>query len=111
MFWTNVIKRRKASAQRVIKPPESGSAFQREYIRRLLYDAEQFPIPARIRADRAALSFRKETALPTWPNPSDGISDRFRDLSGPRIFLLDHPESHSLRATRSDARHPPKLPD
>src|SRR5215831_6284275 len=111
VFRTDMIKRRKASAKRVIEPTESGSAFQGKYIRRLLYDTEQFPIPARIRADRAAFPFRKETAQHTWPNSSDSISDRFRDLRGPRVFLLDHPERHSLRTTRSDARHPPKLAD
>ena len=98
LLGTDVVERREASTQRVVKPAKNAAAFERENIGRLLDDAEFFALPRGLRADAAQFLLRKKSALATGMNRGGCRADGLGELRGAGVFVTQQPKGAAFRA-------------
>ena len=105
----DVVQRRKASAERMVKTGKMARSFEREDIGSLLDHAD---LPARaswLQADLAEVVHRKKSAPFAWANGICCRRERVGELGRSGIFAAQQPKGDALCAARADARQTAKL--
>ena len=111
MLRLDAVDRRQRAAEHVVQAAELVGAFERDQVGRMLDDADQRMVAARVEADRADLILGQVAALLAEADALLHVLDR----GGERQRLLardaEEMEREAVRGARADARQPRQLRD
>ena len=97
LLGTDVVERREASAQGVVKAAKNAAAFEREDVGRLLHNAEFLALARGLRADAAQFFFREKSALATRMDRRRSRADGLGELRWACVFVTEQPKRAAFR--------------
>ena len=109
LLGTDVVERREASAQSVVKPAKNAAAFKRENVGRLLHNAEFLALPSGLGADAAQFLLGEKTALAARMNRGGSAGNGLGELGRPGVLVPKEPKRTPLGAPGPKAGQASKL--
>src|SRR5262245_8491058 len=106
MLGLHAVERRERAAEHVIEAAELACSLDGDQVDRLLDDADQRVVAARVAADRADVLFGQVAALVAETDAFLDLLDRGRERQRLVLRPLEQMEGEPVRSTRADARQP-----
>ena len=111
MLRLDAVEWREGAAEDVVEPAELARPLDRDEVDRLLDDADEGVVTARIAADRAHLVLGEVSAFLAEADPLLHVLDRRREREGLVLRPLQQVEGEAMSGTRSHTGQARKLRD
>src|SRR5204863_5130088 len=111
VLWLDAVERRERAAEDVVEAAELVGPLERDEVDRLLDDADDGMVAARVDADRAQLLLREVAALAAEADALLHLLDRGGERERLVAARLEQVEREALRRSRPDPREARQLRD